>query len=674
MGDALAGTEAAGAPGAATGDAPAAAAPDASCAPDAAARARTADPIISCEGVRYTYDGETYALDGVDLQIGRGEFVCLLGGNGSGKSTLARHLNALLVPDGGRVTVRGLDTADPEYVYDIRSTVGLVFQNPDDQIVATLVEDDVAFGPENLGVASDDIARRVEACLRDVGLMRFERHETHALSGGQKQRVAIAGALAMHPAVLVLDEASSMLDPRGRKGLLRVCRALNGQGMTIVMITHYMEEAAAADRVVVLDRGKIALEGTPQEVLTQVERLSELNLEVPYACELGRALRRRGVPVAPRVDEAAMVAEVERVLGERGAAARPGRPRAQALPAGDAPAAPAADGRPDAAPAAGGAGADAEAGGACLELRHVCYTYEPSARERKRRRRLRRRGRGAERAAWGGDPDAVWALRDVSLTVRAGEFLGIAGHTGSGKSTLLQHLNGLEHPARGQVLAFGEDLAGKRAAEAVKTRVGVVFQYPEHQLFANTVFEDVAFGPRNLGLPEDEVGERVREALELVGLPFEQVARRSPFALSGGQQRRCAFAGVLAMRPEVLVLDEPAAGLDPASRREFLSLVAGLHARGLTVVMVSHSMDDLAALCDRIVIMNEGEVLRCGTPREVFAREDDLVRVGLGVPAGQRMARALRDDGVPLEEGRLYSVEGLADAIARLCAEGGEDR
>ena len=205
-------------------------------------------------------------LQDVDIRIGRGEFVAILGGNGSGKSTLAKHMNALLTPDEGRVVVLGRDASDPEAVYAIRSRAGMVFQNPDDQLVASLVEDDVAFGPENLGVESTHIAERVKQALKEVGLVGFERHETHALSGGQKQRVAIAGVLAMEPRALILDEASSMLDPRGRKGLMRVCRELNDRGMTIIMITHYMEEAAAADRVVVMYCGQVVEEGEKFEL------------------------------------------------------------------------------------------------------------------------------------------------------------------------------------------------------------------------------------------------------------------------------------------------------------------------------------------------------------------------------------------------------------------------
>ena len=594
--------------------------------------------MVDVEDISYSYDGERDALAHVSLTVRDGEVLAVLGGNGSGKSTLARHLNALLVPDKGRVTVDGLDTARPELVYAVRSHVGMVFQNPDDQLVATLVEDDVAFGPENMGIPSTEIAERVRATLKAVGLVGFERHETHALSGGQKQRVAIAGALAMEPRVLVLDEATSMLDPRGRAGLMRVVRELKARGMAVVMITHDMEEAAEADRVIVLDGGRVALEGAPADVFAQSDRLVALGLETPASVRLAMALQARGVEVPAMVDEDAELAAIARIIPGGGARRR--------CPA---------------------AGVPRAAGEPLIELDHVFYSYAASPRERKR---LARRGvvaaAGKDRAKWGNEPASVWALEDVSLTIRRGELLGIAGRTGSGKSTLVQHLNGLLAPAQGRATAFGDDLSQKHATAALKGRVGVVFQYPERQLFAATVAEDVAFGPRNLGLDESTVTARVRAALARVGLDVKELGAKSPFELSGGQQRRVAFAGVLAMEPEVLVLDEPAAGLDPAAHHDMLDLVRALHAAGTTVVMVSHNMDDLAELCDRIVIMDRGRVYREGSPAEVFADAKALKAVGLGLPAGERLARKLREHGIATSEGRLHDIDSLADELAGL--------
>lgn len=615
--------------------------------------------MIDCRGVSFSYDGVTPALDGIDLNIEDGEFFCILGGNGSGKSTFAKHLNALLQPDAGTVRINGMDASDPELVYDIRSTAGMVFQNPDDQLVATLVEDDVAFGLENLGVPSAQIAQRVREALKGVGLVGFERHETHALSGGQKQRVALAGVLAMEPRVLILDEASSMLDPRGRKGLMKVCRALHDRGMTIVMITHFMEEAAEADRVAVFRAGRVAMLGAPEEILTRADELAQLNLDMPASCCLGRALRAKGVPVCAQVREADMVAEIAQVYAERSGADVAGRPSASDSRVLDH-ASSAADGMVASEPV--------------IEISHLSHSWSLSARERRRwRKRSTTVGASGKQALWGNDPNSPWALRDVSLTVRRGEFLGLAGHTGSGKSTLVQHLNGLIRPQEGSVCALGLDLSSKKGAAAVKAKVGVVFQYPERQLFAETVAQDVAFGPRNLGLPQDEVVSRVATSLARVGLDLAAIGDKSPFELSGGQQRRVAFAGVLAMEPEVLVLDEPMAGLDPAARRDFLELIDRLHREGLTVVMVSHSMDDLANCCDRIVVMNEGAVFADGTPAQVFAHANELKSIGLGVPAAQRMALSLVQAGVPLRCDKLYTVEALADELASMllgCADG----
>ena len=682
--------------------------------------------MIDIDNVRFTYDGVHFALDGVSAHVETGEFLCILGGNGSGKSTLAKHLNALLVPDEGRVVVDGMDTADAECTYAVRKTCGMVFQNPDDQLVASLVEDDVAFGPENLGIPTPELRERVTQALEDVGLSGFERHETHALSGGQKQRVAIAGVLAMNPSVLVLDEASAMLDPRGRAGLMRVCHELHERGMTIVMITHFMEEAAQADRVIVMERGRVALEGTPDEVLLQADALDHLNLDVPFAARLSLDARRAGVNVAPTVNADELAQRVLALAGAgaqvtaaaNGASAPAAQPVAAAEDsqegAGSSQAEDASGNGSNAFPtqeaaartpasfsasagidatgsqtgsendngglfptcsdvagklvsvaASGDAGAvSAGTGTPLIEFCDVSFTYDAAEAKRQRKRG----GQQAKRQAkWGNAPDSLWAIRNVSFAVHQGEFLGIAGHTGSGKSTIIQHMNGILKPTSGQVLVMGADISDKRCEASLRGSIGVVFQYPEHQLFAETVYKDVAFGPRNLGLKDNEVDARVRESLERVGLAFDEVAEKSPFELSGGQQRRVAFAGVLAMNPRVLVLDEPAAGLDPASRTSFLSMISRLHQQGLTVVMVSHSMDDLARMCDRVAIMNEGQLLGIGAPDQLFLRAAELKRVGLGTTEAQAFASALAAGGMAVEAGKLYNEQDLVDLVARAC-------
>lgn len=273
--------------------------------------------MIELEDVGFTYTGEVDVLSHVTAAIPDGQFVCILGANGSGKSTLSKLVNALLLPDQGTVRTQGLDTSDPDSVFAIRSQAGSVFQNPDDQLVTTLVENDVAFGPENLGIPNPELRQRVEQALGAVGLSGFELRETTALSGGQKQRVAIAGVLAMKPDILILDEATAMLDPRGRRGLMRVCKELHAQGMTIVMITHFMEEAVEADRVIVLSRGSVVLDGTPQEVLTQDHVLRELNLDVPFSIQLCRLLQDRGVDMPAFVDREDCKEELCRLYSTR---------------------------------------------------------------------------------------------------------------------------------------------------------------------------------------------------------------------------------------------------------------------------------------------------------------------------------------------------------------------
>ncbi len=284
-----------------------------------------------------------------------------------------------------------------------------------------------------------------------------------------------------------------------------------------------------------------------------------------------------------------------------------------------------------------------------LVFEHVSYTYAPLTKRQVKE---------------GQSP--LWALNDISFSIEDGEFLAIAGHTGSGKSTLVLHLNGVLEPTEGRVLWNGQDLSDKKVANLARGDIGIVFQYPEHQLFAATVYEDVAFGPRNLGLSAEEVESRVKAALELVELDYEDFKDRSPFELSGGQQRRVAFAGVLAMKPTTLVLDEPVAGLDPASRNDFLTFIDRLHKKhGITLVMVSHNMNDIARLADRVLVLDQGEIALAGTPEEVFSHAVELREIGLGVPHAQRMANELRELGVPLEE-NLYSPESLADRLAML--------
>lgn len=281
------------------------------------------DTIISVKDLYYAYenadgaDEQSYALRGVDLDIKRGEFVAVLGHNGCGKSTLAKHLNAILLPLSGKVYVDGIDTSEEERIYDIRQRVGMVFQNPDNQIVATVVEEDVAFAPENLGVPPEEIRLRVDDALLSVGMLDFKEHAPHQLSGGQKQRVAIAGIIAMRPECIVLDEPTAMLDPKGRREVLKTIRKLNRTyGITTILITHYMDEAAKADRVVVMDQGKILMDDTPHKIFSRVEELRAIGLDVPQASELALEVRKMGYPFPEEIINASECVEALAALLE----------------------------------------------------------------------------------------------------------------------------------------------------------------------------------------------------------------------------------------------------------------------------------------------------------------------------------------------------------------------
>ncbi len=576
-------------------------------------------PILRIENLHHTYAspaGEAiHALRGIDLTVHAGEYVAILGANGSGKSTLAKHLNALLLPTEGDVWVKTWNTRDASRTLDIRATVGMVFQTPDNQIVATIVEEDVAFGPENLGIPHDEMVRRVNWSLEQVGMLSFRQRAPHLLSGGQKQRICIAGVLAMQPQVLVLDEATAMLDPVGRDEVLDIARRLNReQGVTVVAITHFMREAIHADRVIILLDGRIALEGTPRELFRQVERLRSLQLDVPQmtelACRLNRRLRDFPADILSVDEMAAALAQSGRL-----------QPPIDRAPIADAPPAAATESLRAAEPP-------------LIAVRNLVHDY------------MR------------GTPLQVRAVHDVSLDVHAGEIVGLIGHTGSGKSTVVQHLNGLLRADGGSVTVLGQNLSSPGAdVRAVRRQVGLVFQFPEAQLFEQYVGDDVAYGPRNLGLDREAVRARVRHAMESVGLGFEAFKDRLTFSLSGGQRRRVALAGVLALEPRILALDEPTAGLDPQSRRQLLDLILGLHRTGITLVIISHNMEELAAICDRLYVISDGRTAMQGSPSEIFGHAQELRRMGLDAPAVAMLMDRLAEQGLIRPGPAVYTVE-----------------
>ena len=566
--------------------------------------------------------GSHRAIDEINLEIQPGQFIAILGHNGSGKSTLAKHMNAILTPTGGTMWVDGKDTSKEEHIWDVRQSAGMVFQNPDNQIIGTVVEEDVGFGPEKLGVPTDEIWERVEQSLRAVGMIEYRHHSPNKLSGGQKQRVAIAGVVAMRPKCIVLDEPTAMLDPNGRKEVLRAVEELRKkEKVTVILITHYMEEVLGADRVIVMDKGHVVMDGTVREIFRQVELLKKYRLDVPQVTLLAYELKKKGYAIPDgilTVEE--LITALERCGAKTKESAKPtldkstaGKPQdmhEQAL---------------DKTP--------------ILKLEQINYVYSPETAYEKK------------------------ALKSIDLDIYEGEFIGVIGHTGSGKSTMIQHLNGLIKATSGALYYKGENIyAEKYNMRELRNNVGLVFQYPEHQLFEIDVLSDVCFGPKNQGLTEEECKKRALEALALVGLP-EKYYDRSPFDLSGGQKRRAAIAGVLAMKPKVLVLDEPTAGLDPKGRDEILDQIAYLQKEeNLTVILVSHSMEDIAKYVDRIVVMNKGNKMYDGTPKEVFSHYKQLEEIGLAAPQVTYIMHALHANGIQVN----VDVTTICEAAAEI--------
>lgn len=578
---------------------------------------------IRFENVYFSYgtdeeDADTFALNGVSLSVNEGEFVAVLGHNGSGKSTLARLTDGLLSPASGKIFVLGMDAGDSANLFEIRKNVGIVFQNPDNQTVASIVEDDIAFGPENIGVPREEIGKRIDFALSAVGMTAYRHSSPARLSGGQKQRIAIAGVLALRPKIMILDESTAMLDPRGRKEVIDVVLRLNREEkITVLLITHFPEEALLADRAVVMNRGEIVMQGKPSDILCREEDLETFNLALPRPVALCRALRKGGLPVADAFAPETVAREILAVLPPSGEGA--GRDDIPASPVGD-----------------GGQGSVY-----CRGLTHVYNS---------------------------GSPFETQALNGVNIDVAAGEFFGIIGHTGSGKSTFVQYLDALikvptaekkyRPKKRGKKSAAPEvtlrvdgfDLTDKQTDfRALRGKVGMVFQYPEYQLFAETVSQDVAFGLKNFreGLDEKETEEAVRAALGCVGLEYDDVGKRSPFELSGGQKRRVAIAGVIVTKPEILVLDEPAAGLDPLGKREIMQLLHKIHRDWCkTIIIVSHDMDEISENCTRAAVFSDGKVVMEQPPALLFRRGEELSALGLDIPFTAKVAAGLERGGV----------------------------
>ena len=576
---------------------------------------RMANTFISIEDVYFQHPvrgGEsTPALNGVNLQIAEGEYVAIVGANGSGKTTLARHLNALLLPNRGRVLIHGKDTRDSQNHPLIRSTIGMVFQSPEDQIVAAVLEEDIAFGPENMGLPPAEIRARVEEALTTTGLLEHRGRPPHLLSAGQMQRAALAGVLAMHPRCVIMDETTAMLDPGGRAMVKQLIHRLHKEGLTVIVITHFMREAVEADRVVALKDGRVAFDGPPRDIFTHPADLLSLNLDLPLAARLATTLR----PIFPTLPmdiltPDALFKALPEYTGSQPLADQPQRFKRRK----DCPEAIRVE-----------------------SLEHVYLSDTPLAHT---------------------------ALSGATMCAAEGSSHGLIGSTGSGKSTLLQHLNGLLVPQHGRVTVGPFDLNDSHTdLKAVRRYAGLVFQNPEFQLFEQYVGDEIAYAPRLMG--KENLREIVRIAMSTVGLDFEGYKDRLTFTLSGGERRKVAVASILAMDPTILLLDEPTASLDPRSRREVLTHMQRLHAGGKTLVISSHNMEDIAELAENVTALAHGRDQLSGSAASVFHEVDRIATLGLEAPLVSQAAAILRACGWPLQDDILRPAE-LAENLSHL--------
>ena len=557
--------------------------------------------VVKDVSFSYDIDDETeskaprLALDGISISIDKGSYTAILGSNGSGKSTLAKIIDILEVPDSGKVVIFGKDTADDNLFWDIRSHCCCVFQNPDNQIVGTMIEEDVAFGPENLGVPNPELRERVEQALKDVGLFEYRHKETMALSGGQKQKLAIAGALAMRPDILILDEATAMLDPTSRDDFLALVEKMREEkGLTLITITHDMTEALRCDKIIIVDKGKAVMEGTPEEIFMS-DDLWQYGLKRPvkfnFAFEIAKLTDSKLTKEDLKSNET-LTASIIKMLKKPGIKA------------------------PESVPEVQTKGDDSDI---IMSVKGLSYIYPGSDKK---------------------------AIDDINIDIRRGEVLGIVGESGCGKTTLISHMNAIFRPNVGDIIIHTKDgdLSCKNKKDTMKIRqnVGLVFQYPEYQLFEETVYKDIAYGLHKMNIDKKEQAVMIRDAATKVGLT-EKELNSSPFELSGGQKRRVAMAGVLVMRPGILVLDEPASGLDPRGRHEMFKIIKDLRDSGTTIILVSHNMDEAAVNCDRICLINDGKIRAIGTPAELFVKKKaDELKIQL--PRITRFSAVLRTE------------------------------
>jgi cobalt transport protein ATP-binding subunit len=524
-------------------------------------------PMITVRDLCFQYAaGRKLVLDHINLTVPKGGYLAVLGPSGSGKSTLCLTFNGVIphsIPGdmSGDVIINSLNTKD-HHVYELADSVGIVLQNPESQLFAMSVEEELAFGPENLGLPREEIIERIEEALTTINISDRERFP-FSLSGGEKQKLAIASMLTMKPSYLVLDEPTSQLDPLGRKDVFSVLKELHSEGMSMVVVEHDTEHIVEhAQEVVVLKDGCVVKCGLPEDVFSDVEGMKELGIQVPEVAEFTYELYTRGL-----IDRVYVTLEGAAAIKEHLKITKRNEKEITKMKVTKE---------------------TERNNGPVVEVKSLFFQYADT-----------------------GPP----VLTHVDLSIHRGEIVALVGQNGSGKTTLVKHFNGLLRPLKGEILVDGEPVAKKSVAEMARN-VGYVFQNPDHQIFADTVFDEVEFGLKNLGVPEQERKEKVEQVLQQTDLSKYRDVH--PTSLSGGEKQRLAIASVLVMDPQILILDEPTTGLDLPSSRSIINLVKTLHSRNHTVVLVTHDMKLVAEMATRIVILKEGEIAADGSPRTIF--------------------------------------------------------
>lgn len=550
------------------------------------------ESIVEIRGLTYAYRGHEGkpVLRGIDLSLQRGEFLALAGRTGSGKSTLCYALNGLIPHSfggkmNGGVTVCGLNTREAS-IPDLARKVGMVLQSAESQLVGLTVEEDIEFGLENISLPVAEIKERARWAREVVRLSEFADRSPWTLSGGQKQREAIAAALAFQPEVLVLDNPTAELDPLGKQEVLETIAGLNRDlGITIVIVDQELHEVIPyASRLALLDEGRLVLAGSPADVLDQAETVREIGVKLPDVTEVAYQLRKAGRwPASLPVTVESARARIQ---------STPSAPLAFSVPA-----------------------SLAAASEALIEIEDMHFSYP-------------------------GGPEVI---KGVSLTVRRGEFVALMGPNGAGKTSLAKHFNGLLKPTAGRVLVNGLDTR-ERTVARLATRVGYVFQNPDHQIFSQTVAEELAFGPSNLNWPPKKIDEAVERMLADLGLAGQDKAE--PFFMGLAERKLIAIGSVLIMGPELLVLDEPATGADYGVALRIMHYISDLHRRGLTVVIITHDVSLAANYADRLIVMREGRVALDGPPRVLFRDSAALRACYVTPPQVVELVNSLSDDGL----------------------------